>query len=237
MKIKVAGVEILIDEIDVDLIRDYNWCLIRDNYLQGTNKKYRKKSLHRVIAERMTLDVNRPIYHKNNNRLDFRRSNLIDFSPLQESIRKNIQIDECDMDLIRDYNWYLNSCGYLCARIDGKDQTLHNMIAERMGFDLSKLTDHIDRDKENNHRSNLREATHSQNRVNSKKRSDNTSGYRGVFLDKRTGRWPTQIQFKGKQIYLGVFNDKKDAARVYDKAALEYYGEFAQLNFPRKDYQ
>ena len=45
-----------------------------------------------------------------------------------------------------------------------------------------------------------------------------------------------KIYFQKKQIYLGKFNNKEDAARAYDLAAIKYYPEHATTNFPRSDY-
>lgn len=228
MKIKVAGIEIVIYKIDLNLIRNYHWHLHGNRLDAWIDGKH--QYLHHLIAKRMGLDPNKRIYRKNKNRLDFRRSNLIDFPPSQRLIRKNALIDEWNMDLIRGYSWYLTK-GYLQGWIDGKTQYLHIIVAKRMGLDPSKQVDHIDRSPLNNHESNLREATISQNRVNSKIRSDNTSGYIGVSWHKKTKKWQASICFKGKRIYLGLFNDKKDAACAYDKTALKHFGEFARLNF------
>lgn len=145
-----------------------------------------------------------------------------------------ILIDECDLDLIRDYSWYLNKNGYIIATINHRLQFLHCVIAERMGLDVSNEVDHEDMNRINNQQNNLRSATHSQNQINSKKQKNNTSGFKGVSWHKATKKWQARIQVRGKKIYLGLFNDPEDAARTYDKAALKHFGEFARLNFPKE---
>lgn len=147
---------------------------------------------------------------------------------------KNIEslIDKWNLDLIRDYNWCWSNSGYLQVWIDGRLQSLHQIIVKRMGLDPSKQVDHIDGNPLNNHESNLREATVSQNAMNRKKQSNNTSGYVGVSWHAGTNKWQTSIKVNSKRIHLGLFDDKIEAAKTRDKAALKYHGEFARLNFP-----
>lgn len=141
-----------------------------------------------------------------------------------------VLIDEVDLALIRDYNWSW-SRGYLQARVDGKVRYLHCMVAERTGLDVSNEIDHIDGNKTNNQRKNLRSATRSQNARNRKIQSNNTSGFKGVCWDKDRNKYRAYIRVDYKLIHLGYFDDPIEAARVYDKAAILYFGEFAKLNF------
>jgi hypothetical protein len=102
--------------------------------------------------------------------------------------------------------------------------------------------DHINGNPLDNRKDNLRVCTYSQNQMNRGKIKNNTSGYKGVFYMKRTKDminehlkpWKAQIRFNGKVIYLGIYKTKEPAARIYDKKALELFGEFAQLNFPNE---
>lgn len=99
-------------------------------------------------------------------------------------------------------------------------------------------TDHINRDKLDNRRENLRVCTTSQNTANSKKQSVNTSGFKGVFsIEGAKGnakKWKSKIEVKGSSIYLGSFNTAQEAAKAYDNAAVKYFGEFAKLNFQKE---
>lgn len=92
------------------------------------------------------------------------------------------------------------------------------------------LVDHRNGNGLDNRRANLRPATKSTNAANSRIRSDNTSGYRGVT--RRGRRWVAQITHAGTHHYLGIFVTPEEGARAYDAAALEHFGEFARLNFP-----
>ncbi|MGB7582774.1 MAG: AP2 domain-containing protein, partial [Sedimentisphaerales bacterium] len=107
------------------------------------------------------------------------------------------------------------------------------MHREIMNAPDGLLVDHKNGKTLDNRRSNLRLATHSQNMCNKPKTSTkSTSRFRGVYLDKRKGRWVAKIQINRKCIWLGYFDNEIDAAKAYDTAAKMYHGEFAHLNFP-----
>lgn len=117
---------------------------------------------------------------------------------------------------------------------------LHNEVWERMmGSKLPRgfLVDHINGDKLDNRRSNLRLATRKDNEANKRKRrtqagGDPSSKYKGVskISDGRKKCWRATITYEKRQIKLGTYYSEEDAARAYNKAALEYYSEFAHLN-------
>jgi len=104
---------------------------------------------------------------------------------------------------------------------------MHKVIAERMNI---KHPDHVDTNGLNNQRNNLREATKSQQMMNQNLRINNKSGYKGVYWYKNSGKWRAQISLNYKHIYLRSFENIKDAAKAYNKAAIKYFGEFAVLN-------
>lgn len=95
------------------------------------------------------------------------------------------------------------------------------------------LVDHIDGNTLNNRKSNLRTCTIQQNCYNISAR-DGTSKYRSVYLDKKSNKWASSITIDNKRIYLGVFEDEKTAAKMYDVCANYLYKEFARLNFPNE---
>ena len=92
--------------------------------------------------------------------------------------------------------------------------------------------DHIDRNGLNNRRSNLRLATRSQNNAIRPGHKDGTSRYKGVHWQKNRGKWQASIRVDDRRTHLGTFTDEADAAKAYDAAAQEAWGEFAYLNFP-----
>jgi len=96
--------------------------------------------------------------------------------------------------------------------------------------------DHINRNKLDNRRENLRECTRSQNSMNKGKmvseKRQFKSKYKGVCRNK--GLWRARIYKDAKQISLGYFDTEEEAARAYDNKAYELFGNFAALNFPRE---
>jgi hypothetical protein len=149
------------------------------------------------------------------------------------------QIDDVDADLGA-YKWHASKKGKTfyarrnVQRSDGSRTTvyLHQEIARGMG--IVGDPDHIDRDGLNNRRDNLRPDPNGRNMANRDRFANNTSGYKGVYPNKRLGKWVSQITVDGKQLYLGIFVDKIKAAIAYDRAAIERFGEFAVLNFPEQ---
>jgi len=105
---------------------------------------------------------------------------------------------------------------------------LAQVIAERMG--LKGEIDHRDRNPLNNRRNNLRGSTRQQNIANGPLRRNNRSGYIGVSWRKDKQRYRAYIAIGGKQKTLGHYKDPEDAARRYNEAAIEHFGEFAALN-------
>lgn len=89
--------------------------------------------------------------------------------------------------------------------------------------------DHRDGDPKNNRWNNLRLATSSQNKMNGVRRSDNTSGYRGVWFEKRRSHWVAEILADGIKRHLGSFPTAEAAAAAYAEAAARIHGKFANL--------
>ena len=98
-----------------------------------------------------------------------------------------------------------------------------------MNPDNDKVVDHIDGDKSNCKKSNLRICTPAENSRNGSLNKNNISGYKGVYFDKRKKRWYARA-YKGRPFSLGGFDTAVDAARAYDDAVKKLHGEFARTN-------
>lgn len=138
-------------------------------------------------------------------------------------------VDVVDLPLVNGpYRWtaYFSHGNLYARRKRGESsEAMHVVIMGTTGVD------HIDGDTLDNRRSNLRFATNAENSRNQRKtRHARSSQYKGVtrFRDK----WMVQVIKDYKHMYLGLYRSEEEAARVYDAAALEHFGEFARLNFP-----
>lgn len=139
-----------------------------------------------------------------------------------------------DYKYLSQWKWQYHNAGYAVHkdRTNGKQRTIlmHRVILERMNHKNFVRSDHRDRNRLNNLRSNLRPATYSQSQYNRGKQSNNTSGYIGVHWHTQRRKWQARIKVKEKYMSLGLYDNIKEAARAYNAAALKYHGEFAVLN-------
>lgn len=155
---------------------------------------------------------------------------------------KVVLLDEEDLSLVQKYTWRWSKhskkpdkFGYVVTTARKPDGThgtfsLHRLL---MG-NPAKHVDHINGDRLDNRRCNLRLASHQQNCFNvAKKCANPTSRYKGVSWNKLTSKWVSRIKSDGKTHQLGAFDDEAIAALIYDFAAIEIAEEFARTNFPR----
>lgn len=136
-------------------------------------------------------------------------------------------IDAEDLDKVADKTWHVNAQGYLQTNIysDGTSPVLHRMIMGDYGKGL--CVDHIDRNKLNNRKSNLRICRQGDNAKNAGMRIDNTSGFTGVR--ERSGKWYAEIRANGKSHYLGSFDNFNDAVQARLNGEKRYFGEYAPV--------
>lgn len=152
------------------------------------------------------------------------------------------EVDVRDLAVVEGRNWTTKINGrsvYAVTRSDAPGvpgRHIKLLHREVMGLERgdSRHIDHIDGDGLNNRRSNLRFVTRQQNQTNGRSHRDATSQFKGVGWYKRDGTWQAQIRINGRYRFLGRFDSEIEAARVYDAAAHEAWGEFAHLNFPEE---
>jgi hypothetical protein len=116
---------------------------------------------------------------------------------------------------------------YASRDYNKKTILLHREI---LGFGAVQV-DHINSDTLDNRRNNLRSCNNGQNQANQKKlKRSNTTRFKGVYRYGKSGRYRAAVNFGGKFIHLGCFDDPAEAAQAYDEAAPKYFGEFAVTN-------
>lgn len=140
---------------------------------------------------------------------------------------KSAVVDDEDYERLKNKMWQYSSCGYATAY---PGEFMHRVVMNLSKYDGINV-DHINGDKLDNRKENLRVCTQAQNIANSKINKSNKSGYKGVYWNKERHKWSTQIKFNRKSMHIGHFVDLEDAAHAYDTKARELFGEFAKTNF------
>lgn len=137
-------------------------------------------------------------------------------------------VDLEDFWKVRDICWHIDKNGYLtgigkCKKI----VYLHRVI---MDCPPDGIIDHINGDKTNNRKINLRTGTQGQNNINKGIKKNNKSGAVGVCWIKRTNKWQAYIGFNGKRIHLGYFDNFDNAIKARKEAENKYFGEWSYDN-------
>lgn len=144
-------------------------------------------------------------------------------------------VDDADFEWLNQWKWYFGDTGYAVRQVhvgfrDGK-QIQHKVRMHRLIMSPSEdmYVDHVNSDKLDNQRFNLRVATNQQNQGNSRIQVNNTSGYKGVYST-GWGKWRARLHIMKKGINGGSYDTKEEAALAYNRLAIKHFGEFAQLN-------
>ena len=160
---------------------------------------------------------------KKYNKYMFRGDSVIGIT---NNTNKIFLVDKEDYFKIKEYCWVETKNNYLEARDSNQKKNifLHNLI---LGFP-KEVTDHINRNKADNRKSNLRLVTHQQNCINKSIQSNNKSGIAGVYFDKNRGKWVASLTYKGKK-YFKRFNEKRIAIKERKKLEEKYFKEYAPI--------
>jgi len=144
--------------------------------------------------------------------------------------RLKVMVSDEDYDYLSQFHWQADKDNTVNGGtgIIGKKRALMHRIIMKAPRHLE--VDHIDGNRLNNRRSNLRLCTSSQNKMNRGIRKDTKSGYKGVSWHKQRKKWTARIKAEGKYKHLGLFENIKDAVIAYNEASIKYHKEFAWLN-------
>jgi hypothetical protein len=137
------------------------------------------------------------------------------------------KVDDADFDWLSKAKWYAQRTApgvFYAARG-------HGILMHREILPGAVEVDHVNQDKLDNRRENLRTADSHRNKANIRRRKDSVSGFKGVSWDPNLKAWRADITSFGRHRYLGKFKVALDAAVVYDEAARKEFGEFACVNF------
>jgi len=150
-----------------------------------------------------------------------------------------VRVDDHDYAQVAGYTWHVwersrgrrrASGPYAITVIRLPDGRKRVLQMHRLLMPGAAKVDHRDGDGLNNQRYNLREATRQGNSANSQKQRGTSSRFKGVSW--HSGKWEARIKVAGRLRYLGRFAVEAEAARAYDTAAREAFGEFARVNLP-----
>ena len=177
-------------------------------------KHYQQIKRYGRILDRTKFDPNEIIIHD-----DY--AGMIIYDKNNKEIAKvNINLE--DIEKVIKYKWYIKDNGYVYNKKVGY---LHRYI---MNCPDDKVVDHINHNKLDNRKCNLRICTQSQNQMNRCKQSNNTSGYTGVHFDESNNKWYAQISIDGKRTTLSVYETKEEAIKARKEAEKKYYGEYTR---------
>lgn len=140
-------------------------------------------------------------------------------------------VDAADYEWLNQYQWHLCGGGYAARCEKGKRILMHREI---MKPPKGMVVDHIDANRANNCRRNLRVCTPGENQRNQRKQRGSASPYKGVGYIRGCKRCHAKLVFEGETVWLGFFDREPEAARAYDRKAVALFGEFSRLNFPEE---
>lgn len=193
-----------------------NLCIIKGVYLRNDTTKscgcYNKERVNEVLKRFNKYDLSG------------------DYGVGYTSNGETFYFDLDDYNLIKDYSWYKTKHGYIETSIY-KDKKKHKILLHRLVCQpLSHLqVDHINHDRTDNRKANLRCCSNQENSMNRVLKSTNTSGTTGVYWNKCKQKWVAYLNKNGIHYHLGYFDDKQNAIQARHNAEIAYFQDFAPI--------
>jgi hypothetical protein len=142
-----------------------------------------------------------------------------------------ILVDDDDLDSLSIHRWYVGDWYAMrSSRIDGRWTTeyMHRRIMGLTKGDRRSV-DHVNGNPLDNRRANLRYCSQAENMRNTRVRSDNKSGLKGIAWDAKNKKWEARIQVNKRRVFLGRYGTAEEAHAAYREAAVRTHGEFANF--------
>ena len=177
------------------------------------DKHYVQLYKHGKILNRTNRDPNEIIEHE-----DY--AEIVLYNKKQEEVSRAL-IDLEDIDKVKDLKWYMDSRGYA---FNGKKRILLHRLVMDCPDDM--IVDHINHNRLDNRKENLRTCNSSQNNMNRNKTNRTTSGYTGVCYKPKINKWQAYITVNKKPIHLGYYNTPEEANKIRKQAEIKYFGEY-----------
>lgn len=131
-----------------------------------------------------------------------------------------ILIDSADIELAKSHCWHVDSKGYAHGGTSNKRFRLHNLL---MNPSKGMVVDHINRNKLDNRRCNLRLVTNQENQFNRGLGKNNRSGHVGIHFNKQCEKWCCQLTHDRKIVFSGLFDSKEEAIAKRESLEKEYF--------------
>lgn len=128
-------------------------------------------------------------------------------------------VDDEDFEELNKFSWHASASGYAVRKIGNENIHMHRLINKTP---CGLQTDHINRNRTDNRKKNLRTVTNQQNSFNKKTYKNNKSGINGIHWDKSRNRWKAFITFNGKMINIGRYKKIEDALSARIEAEKKY---------------
>lgn len=177
------------------------------------SKHYQQMKKYGQILERTKLDPNEIIEYEDH-------AEMVLYDKDGSEVARAL-IDLEDVDKVKGIKWYMTHYGYVSNR--HSRQHLHRLV---MNCPDDMVIDHINHNRLDNRKSNLRICTQHQNNMNKGVTYNRASNVTGVRLDKRRNKWMARITCNYKEKFLGYFDTKEEAIQARKNAEIEYFGEY-----------